>query len=128
MKTKYTQRATIAVPENLIHSANQLACVMGESSADINTFTIANYQDEDGNLYAVSSAVVTESFIAKQSAGIAEIPAFALDADVELAQEAFDSIGEVGGIKLIIGDSAKQSIATMGLSAYQDDRMEADRL
>jgi hypothetical protein len=121
MNTKYTQRATIAVPKNLINQANQLACIMGESSADINTFTNADYQDAAGNLYAVSSAVVTDSFIAKQSAGITSIPAFAVGADVELAREAFDSIGKASGINLVIGDNAQQSISEMGLTAYQDE-------
>src|SRR5690554_2793887 len=36
--TQYTQTLTLAVPEHLLSQANHLACLVGESSADISTF------------------------------------------------------------------------------------------
>ena len=60
MTTLYKNHMTIATPQHLIEAANHLALIMGESAADINTFTAANYQDSAGNLYAVCSTVVTD--------------------------------------------------------------------
>ena len=50
----YTARITIAVPTELMDQANQLALLIGESPADVNTFTTARYT-KDGVDYAVSS-------------------------------------------------------------------------
>lgn len=41
--TQYSQTMTLAVPEHLIDQANHLACLMGESAADIDTFRQATY-------------------------------------------------------------------------------------
>ena len=54
----YNKRMTIAVPQSLMPQANQLALIAGESPDDVNTFTNANWQDADGNLYAVCSTVI----------------------------------------------------------------------
>jgi hypothetical protein len=43
MTTQYSQTLTLAVPEHLIDKANHLACLMGESAADIKTFKQATY-------------------------------------------------------------------------------------
>src|SRR5690554_3785377 len=60
--TEYIHRVTIAVPETYITDANQLALCLGESAADDQTFTAANWQDADGNLYAVCSTVAKPIF------------------------------------------------------------------
>ena len=62
MTTAYVQRATIATPAAHIPDANQLALLLGESSADDQTFGAANYQDAEGNLYAVCSTVAKPIF------------------------------------------------------------------
>ena len=62
MSTEYTQRVTIAAPAAHIPDANQLALCLGESSADNHTFTVASYQDADGNLYSVASTVAKPIF------------------------------------------------------------------
>ena len=56
--SEYIHRMTLAVPQSLIPQANQLALIAGESPDDVNTFTNANWQDADGNLYAVCSTVI----------------------------------------------------------------------
>lgn len=43
MTTQYTRTLTLAVPSTLIDQANHLACLMGESAADIETFRQASY-------------------------------------------------------------------------------------
>ena len=43
MTTAYKHRVTIAAPESLMTEANHLACIMGESAADIDTFRQATY-------------------------------------------------------------------------------------
>jgi hypothetical protein len=126
MSTLYTHRVTIAVPESLINQANHLSCIMGESSADINTFTTASYEDVDGNLYAVCSTVVTETFLAKQTSGITIIPEHASDADPVLAQEAFESLNQAGGMMMIINPDAQAALAEMGLVAVSQEEYEED--
>ncbi|OJT01240.1 hypothetical protein [Marinobacter nauticus] len=43
MTTQYSKTLTLAVPEPLIDKANHLACLMGESAADIETFRQPSY-------------------------------------------------------------------------------------
>lgn len=57
--TEYTMRITIAVPESLMVPANHLAVAIGESAGDFESFTIADWQDAEGNKYAVMSSVIT---------------------------------------------------------------------
>jgi len=56
MTTQYSQTITLAVPEHLIDQANHLACLMGESAADINTFRQATYTNGT-TAYAVAHTV-----------------------------------------------------------------------
>ena len=56
MTTQYSQTLTLAVPESLINEANHLACLMGESAADIETFRQATYTNGTVN-YAVAHTV-----------------------------------------------------------------------
>ena len=56
--SEYIHRMSLIVPESMIPQANQLALIAGESAADVNTFSVADYQDADGNLYAVCSTVI----------------------------------------------------------------------
>ena len=54
--TEYSSNLTIAVPESLIQQANHLACLMGESAADIETFRWAAYTNGT-TAYAVAHTV-----------------------------------------------------------------------
>lgn len=92
MATKYKYRITIACPSGLISAANQLALIAGESAADDQTFTSASYKDAIGNLFAVCSTVVTDSFLAIQSGLPSELKPHAEGADTTLAQQALDAL------------------------------------
>lgn len=91
--TQYKHRITLVVPENYIESANQLALIMGESSADVETFTIADWRDHEGNAYAVCSTVCKPVVINALHGGLPNpLPNHASDADVSKAQRALDMI------------------------------------
>lgn len=55
-QSAYKHRVTIAAPESLLTEANHLACLMGESAADINTFRQTTYTNGTVN-YAVAHTV-----------------------------------------------------------------------
>ncbi|MFP4104866.1 MAG: hypothetical protein ACLFVU_02155 [Phycisphaerae bacterium] len=141
METQYQLRTTIAVPESLISGANQLALVLGESPADDRTFGTPRWQDEDGNLYAVSSTVAKPVFAENASKPL-EAPDFAPDADIEAATHAQDVLkiedrtngsdpvaANPDHIAVIIDDrfaSAREHIESMGLSSVprEDDDLD----
>ncbi len=91
--TQYTHRITLIVPEQYMDIANHLALIMGESTADIGTFKEANWQDVDGNLYAVCSATIKPVVLDALTTGLPDpLPAHATAADVTKAQQALDLI------------------------------------
>jgi hypothetical protein len=125
MTTDYIQKATIAAPVAHIDDADQLALALGESSADDQTFTVANYKDAQGKLYAVCSTVAKPVF-----AQLASQPLFAPDhaPDMDLvAATRAQSLLQINGgiaspdvIAVILGDrleSAQDHIAALGLTA-----------
>ena len=115
MTTQYKHRVTLATPDTLRTEANHLACIMGESAADIETFKTANYQDAQGNLYAVCSTVVTDTFMQAQSEGLPQTPAHAEGiADRVMAQTAYDSLNN-GGLMMVVNDNPQAAIEQMGL-------------
>jgi hypothetical protein len=123
MTTQYSHRVTIAVPAPLIPDANQLALCLGESAADDQTFTTANWQDAAGNLYAVCSTVAKPVFVELASQPL-QAPAHAPDVDIEAATraQAMLSINDRPAgpdrIAVILGDrleSAMDHIAALGL-------------
>ena len=57
--TEYIYRLNVAVPESLMERANHLAVSIGEAAGDFYSFVNANWQDSQGNLYAVMSTQVT---------------------------------------------------------------------
>ena len=58
-------RITIACPEALIPDGQDLAMVLGYGPADAGTYREANWQDADGNRYAVASSLIFGVFIDK---------------------------------------------------------------
>lgn len=119
--TQYIHRVTIVVPENLMEKANHLACIVGESAADINTFQEANWQDSSGNLYAVASTVVKPVFLETVS-GLPETPEHAIGvADPALAQQALDTLNQTGGIRMVVDVESIVALEAMGLSLVQTD-------
>ena len=91
--TQYKHRIALIVPEQHMDIANHLALIMGESTADIGTFVTADWQDADGNLYAVCSAASKPVVLGALTKGLpAPLPAHATAADVDKAQQALDWI------------------------------------
>ena len=90
----YKHRMSLAVPQALIEKANQLALIVGESEHDDKTFTSTNWQDKDGNLYAVCSTVIKPVVLGLFGISLADItlPAHASNADVTAAQQALDKV------------------------------------
>jgi len=129
MSTEYTQRVTIAAPELLTSLANELALCLGESRADDQTFIGANYQDVDGNLYAVCSTVAKPIF-AELAGQPLQAPDHAPDMDLEAATRAQALLQINGGIAtpdviaVILVDrleSAQDHIAALGLERVQQE-------
>ena len=90
----YTHRMTLVVPKLMIPQANQLSLIVGVSEHDDKTFTTANWQDKDGNLYAVCSAVIKPVVLGLFGVSLADItlPAHAINADVVAAQQVLDKV------------------------------------
>ena len=90
----YKHRMSLAVPQALMAKANNLALIAGLSAADINTFTVANWQDKDGNLYAVCSTVIKPVVLGLFGISLTDVtlPAHAINADVAAAQQALDKV------------------------------------
>lgn len=113
--TQYTYPILIAIPERLMTQANHLACIMGESSADIETFHQAGWQDADGNLYAVASTVVKPVFLGAATGVLPESPEHAAAADRALAQQALDTLNQPGGMQMIVDVEPLEALASLGL-------------
>ena len=92
--SEYKHRMSLAVPQALMPQANQLALIVGVSSDDDKTFTAANWQDKDGNLYAVCSTVIKPVVLGMFGINLSNItlPAHAINADVTAAQQALDKV------------------------------------
>lgn len=90
----YKHRMTLAAPQALMTKANQLALIVGVSSDDDKTFTTANWQDKDGNLYAVCSTVIKPVVLGLFGINLTDIalPDHAVGADVVAAQQALDKV------------------------------------
>lgn len=88
--SQYKHRMTLVVPEAFMPQANQLALIAGESPDDVNTFTTADYQDNEGNFYAVCSAVIKPIVLSMFGRPVSDSPLTAEGADVSQAQQAMD--------------------------------------
>ena len=120
--TEYTHRVTIAVPEAMIADANHLACMLGESSADFETFKAASYQAADGSRYAVCSTVVKPVFLQSATGTLPEMPEHAVDlVDEAKAQAALDTLNQPGGILMIEGDDPQAALTQMGLEPIPEE-------
>lgn len=122
MTTQYTHRVTIAVPAPLIPDANHLALLLGESSADIETFNQASYTDGTTE-YAVAHTVVKPVFLGPTQTGeLPETPPHAEGLlDREAAQRAFDSLNQSGGILMAVDVDPHTQFAEWGLSRIESE-------
>lgn len=90
--SQYTHRMTLVVPESLMSQANQLALIVGESSDDDKTFITTNWQDKDGNLYAVCSTTIKPIVLTLLNTPLTDSPLQAEGADLSQAQQALDKV------------------------------------
>lgn len=104
MSTKYTHRATICAPIAELYAANQLACIVGESAADIGTFTVATHT-RDGVEYACISTVVKDVFASYTNNGLPD-PPHAVDANRAEALRVFAGLNQPGGVVFELTDAA----------------------
>lgn len=118
----YTHRMTLAVPEQHMDIANQLALIAGESADDDKTFTAANWQDKDGNLYAVCSTVIKPVVLGLFGISLANItlPAHAINADITAAQQALDKVVKYKQGDKVSTDKIMCAIDFEPLTAFAD--------
>ena len=120
--SEYTHRMSLAVPQAYMPQANQLALITGISAADVNTFTDANWQDRDGNLYAVCSTAIKPLLLGMLGIKLASIPlpSHAEDIDVVAAQEALDKAIMWSGIEQVSTDKILIAIDCEPLQFFKD--------
>ena len=127
----YKHRMSLAVPQALMPQANQLALIVGVSEHDDKTFTVANWQDKDGDLYAVCSTVIKPVVLGLFGISLANItlPAHAINADVTAAQQALDKVvmykqgdkASAASIMCAIDFEPLTAFADMGLTIIESD-------
>ena len=129
----YKHRISLVVPKQYIEQANHLALVMGESDADIGTFKEANWQDADGNLYSVCSALCKPVVLGALTSGLPDpVPTHAAGVDISKAQQALDllKVYEEGitaspeYIVLAIDCEPLEAFISMGLSIKGEDDVQ----
>lgn len=131
--SQYTHRMSLAVPQELIPQANQLALIVGESEHDNETFTTANWQDKDGNLYSVCSTAIKPVVLELFGVNLSNItlPAHAINADVTAAQQALDKVvmykqgdkASTAKIMCAIDFEPLVAFADMGLTIIETDKV-----
>lgn len=89
MATEYTLQLTVCTPITSIDDANQLALIVGESAADVNTFQNATHT-KDGVEYACISTVA-KPVVASYTGGL-PTPEHAQGADYEAAIRAMHAV------------------------------------
>ena len=129
----YKHRMSLAVPLALMTQANQLALIVGESSNDDKTFSNANWQDKDGNLYAICSTVIKPVVLGLFDVILSNItlPAHAINADVTAAQQALDKVvmykqgDKVSTAKIMcaIDFEPLTAFADMGLTSIESEEI-----
>ena len=120
--SEYTHRMSLAVPQAYMPQANKLALITGISAADVNTFTDANWQDRDGNLYTVCSTAIKPLVLGMLGIKLASIPlpSHAEDVDVVAAQEALDKVIMWSGIEQVSTDKILIAIDCEPLQFFKD--------
>ena len=123
-------RITIACPEALRDDANQLAMILGYGPDDALTYGGLNWQDADGNLYAVASLPVSDTFTTTAQTAL-QRPSWDTDSHVNMdaarrAQAALVfSLTPVTAmpdkLTACAGDDALATLAAMGLTQVEVD-------
>ena len=118
-------RLTIACPDALRDDANNLAMVLGYGLGDALTYGTPNWQDGDGNFYAVVSLPVSDAFTTTAQSGL-QRPSWDTDNLVNMtgagrAQAALVFAPEPvlalpDKLTACVGDDALATLAAMGLT------------
>lgn len=118
--SEYKHIMSLAVPQELMAKANQLALIVGVSEHDDKTFTTANWQDKDGNLYAVCSAIIKPIVLTLADVSLADSPLQTKGADVVVAQQALDKVVRYKEGDKISTDKIMCAIDFEPLTAFAD--------
>ena len=123
-------RLTIACPEALRDDANQLAMVLGYGPSDAETYVALNWQDADGNLYAVASLPVSDTFTTTAQTAL-QRPAWDTDNHVNMAGAGRAQAALVFSLTPVTampdkltacaGDDALATLAAMGIVPVEVD-------
>lgn len=112
-------RVTIACPEALIGDANQLALCLGYGVADALTYGAPVWQDGVGNLYAVASTLVSETFAATAGSALVE-PAWGADMAAAARAQAAIRIGgaaDPARLVAVFDEDPQAALAVLGVTA-----------
>lgn len=117
MSTEYIHSVTIAIPAGMMGAANHLACLLGESAADINTFKTTTYTDGTVE-YAVAHTVVKDVFVAPTLTGQLPVDPDHVPAEYDRSQAeaAFLSLAQPGGILMALNVDPHQQFVDWGLT------------
>ena len=123
-------RLSIACTDALRSDANNLAMVLGYGPADAETYGTPNWQDADGNLYAVASLIVSDTFTTTAQSGL-QRPAWDTDniIDMDAARRAQAALvfsltpvtAMPDKLTACVGDDALATLAAMGLTQVEVD-------
>ena len=123
-------RLTIACPATLRSDANNFAMVLGYGPSDAETYGELNWQDADGNLYAVASLPVSDVFTTTAQSPL-QRPAWDTDNHVNMAGANRAQAALVFSLEPVAampdnltacaGDDALATLAAMGLTRVPND-------
>lgn len=116
-------RVTIACPEAMIGDANQLALCLGLGPADARTYGEPVWQDADGALYAVASAIVGDGFAAAAGSPLA-VPPWGADMAAAARAQAAIVIGASAApdrLTAVIGDDVAAALAALGVTMAETE-------
>ena len=123
-------RYTVAVPDQHLAKANELAMVFGLSLNDKSTYVDLKYVDVDGNLYAVASFIASSTTVNKVDAPL-ERPKWDVENEyinMQLAEHAKTlvalDVASVNTISFNTNDNALVAIEQLGLTRYVEPELE----
>jgi hypothetical protein len=124
---------TVSCPDALRGPANALACVLGASIADANTYGPPTWQDAQGNLYACASVDVGEEWLAAAQQPLTR-PAWDTAQEIDMAAaaqaqglinlwvgEGAPPLATPSALTVIVGMAGVDAVAAMGLTQIPEN-------
>jgi hypothetical protein len=122
MSTEYIYNVVFICPESLQTESNQLACIMGLTAEDVNTFNNLFYENSSGDKFSVVATVATQNFIDSMQSGVLyPLPSHAAGCDRDQAVTAFDSVNTFSGLQYYVDTPVQNAISGMGLTLIPFD-------